>query len=308
MNKPRTTTLVVLLVLLLLIVPIPLRGRVWKAGFDAGHLAIGAALGFLAARFLGLLGMRSSWLRDGLALAGATVAGIGMEWLQGFVGREPSWMDAATNAVGTGAWFLAHRARVAERAGPRRVIWTATGLLLAVGLFNPAITTVDAVRQARSFPLLASFEDRLELTRVGSRESTYACSPDHATHGNASLEVRLAAGTYPGVTLGSFPEDWSDYDALAFDLVVLGDAPLRLIFEAEDQHHDRKHYDYNDRFRLIESYAPGRHTVRVRLADVQAAPAKRRLNLSRMYTLIWFVNGLDAPRKFHLDNVRLLSD
>lgn len=305
MPRSRTTTIVVLVTLLLLVVPIPLRGRGWKAAFDAGHLAIGAALGFLASRTLAWLGLRASWTRDGLALLGAAVAGTGMEWVQGFIGREASWSDAATNALGAGAWFLGHRARTAARTAVRRTAAVGVAVLLGIGLWTPALMAVDGWRQVRDFPLLASFEDRLELTRLGAREARYACDAAHATEGAASLRVDLEPGTYPGVTLESLPEDWSDYDRLAFDLVVLGDEPLPLIFEVEDQHHDREVYDYADRFRLIATYPPGTHAVRVRLADVQAAPARRRLNLSRMHALIWFVNGLDRPRTFHLDNVRL---
>lgn len=303
----RTALLIALLaaLLALLIVPLPFRGRLVKALFDAAHLLVGGLLAAIAVRMPPIRGIRSRPAREATAVVVATLAGAGIEVMQGLVGRERSLLDAATNGLGAGAWFLLRRRAAAERPGARRTALAAACILVVVGLIAPGLEGYDAVRQSRDFPLLASFEDDMELSRMRALEAEAHIGSFGSTDGARALSVDLHAGAYPGVTLKWLPEDWSGHTALAFDITVSGDAPLALILKVEDQHHDETQYDYYDRFHRTLDLAPGAHQIEIPLEEIATGPSSRRLNLRRMSRVQWFVDGLTAPRRIYIDHVRL---
>lgn len=307
-NRSKTVQTALLLAMLaLLILPLPFRGRLASAVFDAAHLIVGWLLAAIASNILHDRGWLHGWQRELAALVLATVAGAGIEVAQGVVGRDRSWMDAATNGLGACAWFLMMRARAASGRGPRATAIALCVLVLLIGLVIPGREAFDALRQRATFPLLASFEDELELTRVTALEAEAHIASLGTTDGTRALAVDLHAGQYPGVTLKWLPEDWSGHDGLAFDITLVGDTPLELVLKVEDQHHDKAHYDYADRFHRTFTLNPGANSFRVALEDIAAGPSRRPMNLARMARIQWFLDGLDEPRRVYLDNVRLTT-
>ncbi len=308
-NRPKAIQSALLLATLtLLILPLPFRGRLASAVFDAAHLVVGWLLAAIAANELRDRGWLRGWLRELAAVWLAIMAGAGIELVQGVVGRDRSWMDAATNGLGACAWFLMARARAAAGRGPRIAAIVMCVVVLLIGLVIPGREAFDALRQRATYPLLASFEDELELTRVTALEAEAHIGSLGTTHGACALAVDLRAGQYPGLTLKWLPEDWAGHAALSFDITLVGETPLELILKVEDQHHDKDHYDYADRFHRTLDLKPGANSFRVPLADIAAGPSRRRLNLRRMARIQWFLDGLDAPRRIYVDNVRLSAE
>ncbi len=280
---------------LLLVLPLPLFGRVATSILDIGHIP---AAGLVALAIL--YGFRHRLPRSNAAAAwcawAVTTAGFGgIELLQGAIGRNASWQDAVTNALGAGAFLL-----FARGSTPRRVAAIA---LVLVALVLPVRTLVDAFRQRTQMPVLASFEDDLEMTRWFFQEADGERSDTNATDGSSSLRLSLHAGRYPGGAFIPYA-DWRDYRTLMFELVITGNEPLELILKIEDDAHDDT---YHDRFHKTLKLTPGPHQLFVSLDEVRAGPRSREMDLGRIRVVQWFVNGLPRPRTVYLDNVRLLK-
>ncbi len=296
MAMSRRTALILLASIgLLLVLPLPLGGRIASSILDIGHIP---AAGLVALAILG--GFRSRLPRSDTGAAwcawGLTTLGFaGIEVLQGVIGRNASLQDAVTNALGAGAFVLWSRAKT-----PFRV---AAVVLVLAALVLPGRVLVDALRQRTQMPVLASFEDGLEMTRWFFQEAEGARSDTNATDGTSSLRLTFDAGQYPGGAFIPFA-DWSDYRTLMFEIVVTGSEPLKLILKIEDEEHDDT---YHDRFHKKLDLHPGPHKLFVPLDEIRKGARTREIDLSRIRIVQWFVDGLDQPRTIYLDNVRLLK-
>jgi hypothetical protein len=156
----------------------------------------------------------------------------------------------------------------------------------------------------RQFPVLAGFDTPRELDRFRWPPETRAAIL--ATEGMdgpvPALRLELMPGPFPGVSLMYFPRDWRGWKELVLECTNPGDAPLRLTVRIDDLEHDH-HFD--DRFNRSFDVNPGRREIRVPLADVEAAPAGRILDLGRVRSVVLFVNRLQAERALLVNRLRL---
>lgn len=270
---------------------------------DGGHALLGGAL---ALALLPLLRARfptrpwaSHWWAGGIATA---YLGL-LELVQGALGtRTASATDLLIDALGAGGFLALDMARAAR--GRRRVGPLLAGaVLLLVALAPAALHVWDRLAARRAFPLLASLEGPLELERFTSHGATLSRDASWQAHGRYSLRVDLAPGPWPGVVLRGMPPDWRGYTALVMELRVDDGNPLTVDFKLADGAHQKDQYSdrYNARFAL----APGKHTLRIPLADVAAAPRTRTLDLADVRWVEWFIHGLPEPRSLWLDHLRL---
>jgi len=287
----------------LLLVPLPRMGRAGIAVQDLGHVPIGAALALLAYVLLRGRGRRAAPVAAALALALAVLVLAAVEVVQPLTHRTRSLADLEAGALGAAG------ALAIVATWPRAPLVRVAGLLAGVVLMGlgarPAATTLyDVWRQRRDAPMLASFEDDLELSRWWFGDAVGTRTGAHATAGLYSLRVDLHPARWPGATMGWPLADWRGYRALALDLYVDGTEPLDLVLKVSDAEHDGR---YEDRFHETLHLEPGAHRVRVPLERIEAAPAGRRMDLGRIAGVQLFVDGLDRPRTFYLDALRLLG-
>ncbi len=292
---------VVLVVGVLLLMPVKYPGRILGVVFDFAHVPVFAVFVYVVIRLV--CGREPSWK---VAIAIAVVAagfGLGGEFLQRYVGRSGDWGDAASNAIGAAIGFTVGTWRKWRR-GPLLVV----GLALAAGVFavyfNPVRTLTDLFRQQTELPLLASFENELELSRWRCGLSKLSRSTEHVSDGRFSLRWELNPGLYPQCTLHWPVNDWTPYRALEFDVWNDADEPLEIITKIEDFRHNNTH---SDRFHQTVNVAKGKTTVRVDLKAVQDAPADRKMDMALITRLTLFTIDLRKQRVLHIDRLQLIK-
>ena len=302
--RPRHALWILLGVGALLLAPLPTKGRITHAVLDYCHVGVGALLALaLWIVVRPRLRLGDVPLALGLQVA-ATGVGLVIEKVQGMTGRDASWVDAGTNAVGAAIMLLLILA-ARGRARPLGLTGLVIAALLLAAAWLPGRQVYDALRQRQAFPMLASFEDELELSRWRFQEAAGRIVRAHGTHGPESLRVDLGPGEYPGVSFVWPPPDWSDHAAIAFDIHVDEGAPLPLIVKVEDRAHDKTYYDRFHEELLLE---PGKHQVRIDTAKIRDGIRGRKLDLQDITVMQLFLDGLASARVIHVDNVRLLAE
>lgn len=241
------------------------------------------------------------------AFFAATALGVIMEIAQVFSpGRFFELEDILLNTLGALSFLmLAYPFSGLPRTTARR--WKAAGAgIIAVALAPVGLTALDAWRMEQEFPLLGSFESRLEMERWAAKEAAFSRSARHATHGERSLEVRLSPGEFPGVSLHWMGSDWRGYDWLCFDAFLEGDTPLAITVRIHDREHDRKdEQNYSDRFNRRIVLQPGAQQVRISLQEVKSAPATREMDMEHVVNINVFAYMLKEERVVFFDNFRL---
>ena len=298
------------LAMAILLVPIP---RMTPIDRELGNLAHAPCFAILAAICY------SAWrhflprrpLAGGLAVwLAVSFVGLLTEWLQGFTARSPSFQDLAANIAGAAAGVLWLQSRAVQRPAARYALAaTAVGLIVTPSV-HVSLAIYEHYQQWRAFPMLASFERPRELQHWTLRD----CHADRtrllASDGAWSLRLVMTPTRWAGAALRP-AADWSDYEELVFDVWLAetrgnsaeAERTLTLMVKVADADHNG---EPDDRFHQSVQLAAGhRQTVRIRLAEVRAAPAGREMDLSRIHMLQFFILRQQQPRTIWLDNIHL---
>lgn len=235
----------------------------------------------------------------------AAVIGVGIEVIQWLVAGSADPWDVARDGGGIviAALWAASRWRDV-RVAARRLL-RSTALALAVGFLLPTLGALaDEAHARRQFPVLADFSTRAELTRFGwSTQSRAVLEPaDRADSGHRVLHLFLSPGTYPGLTFEFFPRDWRGWSHFVLVCTNPGSTPFPLTIRINDLKHNQEYTDrYNGTFMLV----PGVSEIRILLADVEAAPRTRKLDLGNVALVVAFSYNLQEPRELLIHQLRL---
>ncbi len=235
----------------------------------------------------------------------ATVIGVGIELIQWLVGGSADPWDVARDGGGiviAGLWAASRWREV--RVAARRLLQGAA-LALAVAFLLPTLDALlDEAYARHQFPVLADFSTRAELTRFDwSAQSRAVLEPaDRADSGHRVLHLFLSPGTYPGLTFEFFPRDWRGWSHFVLVCTNPGGAPFPLTIRINDLKHNQ---EYTDRYNGTFMLAPGVSEIRVPLADVEAAPRTRKLDLGNVALVVAFSYNLREPRELLIRQIRL---
>lgn len=237
------------------------------------------------------------------------------EVAQAFVGRDASLEDFANDALGAvlalaiAAW-LRQEAFVAANLGR----WIALALIAVGAVLYAAPPLWSAAAYAQRWmqrPVLWQWRSPLDgyfvshSTAQIRRVSASACLSDlaaQAPRGHA-LWITLDSGPYPGLTLDEPYPDWREYRTLAIDVANPGADPVPLSLRVDDALHNH-HYD--DRYTgIFELPAHQRTHLQIALRDIERTPSGRKLDLSRVATLIVFRDGPAAGEAMCLFSIEL---
>jgi hypothetical protein len=314
---------IVALLSLLLVVHVPSHHAWQRVLFDASHGPIFAAVAVIIAawwsgrrpRRPGESGPR--WAIAARAFAVAVAIGVAIEGLQWFQRRPPSLFDVLTDAAGAAAglalWLLWSRRRAEdgsddERRGAVTALLVATAVAAgAFVLWRPLGAALAYGQRAADFPVIARFESSRDLYLVAVDGATTGIvelpHPWQRRPGERALRLGFDARHRAAVQLLEPSPDWSGHSVLAVDLTNPGDEELALTLRILDAAHD---WTYGDRLNLPLLLPPRtRITLRVSLGAVAAAPATRRLDLTRVGNVMLFGRKPESPGELYVSRIWL---
>ena len=246
--------------------------------YGFAHLAFFILLAYLLSRIPSLALRPFPQQLSAILCVVLLVGGI-IEVIQPYFGPTARWRDLGVDLVGglLGIMFLAP----ARRGLSRRVLTLAQIAVVAaaVMVFSGPVVTIWDMRQAsKQFLVLGDFETRFETKRWSSGEIDKGI----ARHGESTLRVPLPVKTYSGTTLKRSFGDWRGYSTFAFSLYNPDPQPLPITVSIRDEEHFRRGGEFNDRFNRIFTMEQGWNDISIPIADIEEAPAARKLGLDHL--------------------------
>jgi hypothetical protein len=291
-------------VLVLHVLPIGTGDRVWGELLSVAHV-VGFALFALAAAAFCLRDGTGRRVVASIALAGAfaTLVAVLSELAQIPTGRDADVTDLYRDAAGIAAGLSAAAAVVG--AGRWRLALVGVALAgLAAGLWEPGGPLVARVAAQMRFPVLMDFDGPFEgalIERVSTRIEIVDAPAGWPVRGKVARVRPRGNWRYEGISFFGLPADWSEYETLEF--IVAAEEPVRLALTVRV--HDRAHNDqYSDRFNRVFAVGQEPVVIRIPLAEIRDAPAKRKLDLTQIEDVTIFLTS-PFESGFYLDNLQL---
>lgn len=234
-----------------------------------------------------------------LAAAMGFAAAFGSEWLQGFVGRSASLVDAILDSFGVvlaTLWPYREGARPRWPGAGRFVVWLAVlggGFLFA---FAPAIRMELLADDARDrLPVLADLREP-ESFRPWRPQGPARTRLEPG----GSLEVEIRPGLFGGINYFPLVQDWSPYHTLVLEVSNPG-PPLRIGIRIDDENSAKDYVWLSDEF-LAET---GGTSARIGLPREVGRREKWGLDYTRITRLLLFVDKTGETVHFSLRSARL---
>jgi len=311
---PRLILASVALVALVLFARLPPWPKYWVVLGNAAHAPVFGILAVICLLVLAALTRSRSTSLVPLAFLITVAGGIGVEWLQTFVGRDASWDDVVTDALGAACAlaFVLWRPGASMPSPGRLTRGLALVVMLtcAAGILYPLAEAGAAYsRRTSLLPALAQFNTPLDLYFVEPKGVSIVPErlPDNwgSPVDPISLRVNVIGGSYPGVAFTEPVRNWRSWSVLKVDVTNPDARPLYFNVRVHDVAH-RVHYD--DRFnRRFEIDGSTRTTISIPLQDIQQGPKSRVLDLAAIAGIIVFTDGPSATfgRQFYLTRIWL---
>lgn len=308
----RYTLPIGILLAVVVLSPGPGTKRAGQALHDFAHAPVFACITILV---LVLLAQRQrqprtpAWLQYPLAFLLAALLGLATEILQKWSGGDASWADLRSDVVGAAAAcgaFAGFDRRIA-RLDVRRCSLMAALALLTWHSLPFARVGLAYLHRNEEFPTLFDARDagtdRFVVATSAQLHYTTLPLGLGKAEGEPTLRVRLQSGDWPGVALEEPYPDWSGQRRLMIDVANPEETSLELTLRVLDEAHD---WTFEDRFNATLEIAPRtRKTFAISLADIESAPAGRRLDLEQIADVRLFADGPAVGRNLFLTRVWL---
>lgn len=238
------------------------------------------------------------------AAALALLVCLAIEGLQALLGTgEPSLGDLAVDLAGIAAAL----ALMAALDDPtlRRIVLAVLAIVLLSAWPVTRTLWVFGEEHARALrlPVLADFESTGDLLPWrGSGGCDLRIEAEHPHLGSHSLKCTFSPGARPAVVFSDPPRDWSAYRWLDLQVFASGNDPLPLFVKITDEVAYR---DPAERFVQRVALAPGPNTLRIDLKDLIVGGKHRKIDTSRVKTVVFFLKELPQERVLFLDDLRL---
>jgi hypothetical protein len=283
-----------------------------------GHFVFFGALAFVMA--VALPAVIPRWQRHArwqyLWGGGIAVAlGAMLETAQRFIpSRNGNWIDLwqdALGAVAAMALLATLDSISAEQRRRRPFPWSAVIVLcvcLTLGIIPLVRCSWDYWQRMQQFPVLLQFSQAWG-ERFLWQDPTVTCdaqlAPPEWPSATRQNTVHVLIGTgerYPGFGIREPYPDWRAFDWLVFELWNNEPDDVSLVLRIHDQAHTEK---FHDRFNRKLSFAPGFHSIRISLRDIQAGPRSRPLDLAHVDGLRLFAIDPKQPIELWFGNAHL---
>ena len=244
-----------------------------------------------------------TWQRFGLAFVGALVLGVLSEAVQIPMSRDASWEDIVADGAGA-AGFLSI-AYAWSRSRVVAILSVVSGLVILSWSALPLASVSQAIiKRNAQFPVIFGGDIEAERAFVTARNVQMETHWDQSL-GRLYTRIEIVRQHGPGIEIRDLVADWSSYTNLNLYVEVEGTDDLSFTIRVHDKAHRRGDQPHNDRFNRRFTITPGQHILSIPLEEIEAAPATRPMDMTRIEALILFSAKDDVTRILRLYEIRL---
>lgn len=296
----------VIILLLLLVVPVDVDSlsRLAKCIVDLLHFPLGALMMLLG--YLLLPAKVSRAMRLMLALVFVVVSLLCVEFIQGYTGREFSWIDMGYACLGALVSGYVIIGITYNGKGVCVVAFCSICLFVLVALFPVYRVLLDQHRIRASYPLLAGFESTFELSRWHADSCSLLQSEVYSTEGYYAGKIVIddEFEEYPGVFMDSLLTDWSKSYAVAFDAYWEPITPAKIWIRLDDL---EQMPEYSQRVQVMVVLTQGMNHIQIKRNEYEKTPSGRKMDLSRIARFGLFFEKAESGDTLYIDNLRLIE-
>lgn len=281
------------------------RTRSWVEIWNLGHIALFLGFGCLFYKYHKNIQQKKLIIQMMLISSAGIIFGALIEIIQHQFGREASLSDLMLDLFGANLSVILCSDKFKKLYFRIKAAYYFMIVLLTIILLHPlASVMVDEFYSYKEFPVLSGFDNTSEIGRW-SGDAKFVISGDVKLTGKSSLKIILNKVKYSGVELQYFPDDWLLYDELSFHVYN----PDKKLFKLNVTIYDEKCFEAgfknNDRYNGQFFIKSGWNDVRINLDKVRNSPYGRKMDMSSIYGMYFFVENPVDNQVFYLDDVRL---
>ena len=244
-------------------------------------------------------------LRIAISCGVCFLLGIAVELGQPFIGRDASTGDIYYNFVGICAAALWLTSNTSKHTLKRLTLRSLAFVLLASSLTVPMIGAYTLNQRDVYVPVLLDFEHNWQqriYRNGGQSHLSLTKTPKGWPNADTTLKVEFVKTRYPGFNIKQVAKNWSGYTRLYFEVFSKLDETKNITVRIHDELHNN---EYNDRFNRSVEIHPGLNQIEIDVAEIETAPANRKLQLTAIAALGIFSVQPEAQFSLYFDNIKL---
>jgi len=278
----------------------------WKSWKDSGHALVFGLAMYLMLEVLQQSTSGSRRLPVAAGIGGLLfLAGIAIEIVQPFFGREASFTDITYNLIGIASGIVIFTA-FHQQSRQRLLSLAGFVILLGLTLFRPVYDAYVVLKRDQAQPYLLGFENAYEKMlwqpSPGAHISVVEAPVEWKSNTGQTAKISFLSGNYPGLSIPEIYPDWRGYTQLVFEVFSPEDTPVTITVRINDLAHNNKHHD---RFNRQLTVKPGKNRYVLPLSEVKNAPQGRQLNIEQVAQVILFTGRPEHSLTLYFDNLHL---
>jgi len=177
--------------------------------------------------------------------------------------------------------------------------------LLSYLLFPSVLSIYDEIRVQVEFPVLASFQQNIALTRWKSDQPLSLSTAKILPSLPKMMKITFVPQKYSGVALRYFKGDWQAYKSLTIRFYNPNQQSVPLTLILTDRHYNKGKPNYQDRYENTLQIEPGFNEKNIPLSTIRDGVMLRKMDLSKMAGVDFYMYQLDAPVHLYLASLYL---
>ena len=226
--------------------------------------------------------------------------GLSIELIQPFFSRSREVGDLFLNYVGILLSIILFSRHIIHRL--YKLVYCG---LLSYLLFPSALSVYDQIKMYYEFPVLASFQQNIALTRWKSDQSLSLVIPNELTGVQKMMKITFVPRKYSGVALRYFQGDWQEYTNLIMRFYNPNQQSLPVTLIITDKHYNKSQPNYKDRYDQNLQIESGFSEKSISLSKIRDGVISRKMDLNKMAGVDLYMYQLDAPVHLYLDSLYL---
>lgn len=274
--------------------------RLTVALWPLGHLGIFALWSALLLHFHPTL--KSASLTKQLMILTVLCFSFGLfiELVQPYFSRTMEVSDLFLNYLGVLISFVLFHRRTLHW-----LLLMACFALVSVSISSSALMVYDEIKAQVDFPVLASFQQEIELTRWKADQPLSIGTPEGLIASTSMMKITFVPRSYSGVALRYFPKQWQDYQQLIVRFYNPNSDVMPVTLIITDQHYNKANPNYKDRYEQHLRITPGFSEQQIPLSTIRDQVILRKMDLRQMAGVDFYMYKLDQPIHLYLDSIYL---